>query len=58
MAVTASLPGRWLLAANQRSDQVVVFRIDPVTGRLAAAGPAVDVGAPVSVTFFRARAAP
>lgn len=45
--------GRYLLAANQRSDQVAVFRIDPATGRLSATGQSIDVGAPVSVTFFR-----
>ncbi len=50
--------GRYLLAANQRSDQVVVFRIDPETGRLSATGQAIEVGAPVSVTFFRAGARP
>jgi 6-phosphogluconolactonase len=48
--------GRWLLAANQRSDSVVVFRIDPGTGRLTPTGQVVEIGAPVSVTFFRAGA--
>jgi 6-phosphogluconolactonase len=47
--------GRYLLAANQRSDQVVAFRIDLGTGRLTPTGQTVDVGTPVSVTFFRAR---
>jgi 6-phosphogluconolactonase len=46
--------GRYLLAANQRSDQVAVFRIDAQTGRLSPTGQAVEVGAPVCVTFFRA----
>jgi 6-phosphogluconolactonase len=45
--------GRWLLAGNQKSDQVVVFAIDPASGRLTPTGQTVDVGAPVSVSFFR-----
>lgn len=46
--------GRWLVAVHQRSEsgQVVVFRIDPVTGRLSPTGQTLDVGAPVSVAFF------
>jgi 6-phosphogluconolactonase len=47
--------GRYLLAANQRSDQVAVFAIDLSTGRLKSTGQTIDVGAPVSVAFFRAR---
>ena len=47
--------GRWLLAANQNSDNVVVFKIDPSTGQLAAAGGSIEVGAPVSVVFVRAK---
>jgi 6-phosphogluconolactonase len=50
--------GRWLLAANQRSDSVVVFRIDPRTGRLSPAGQTIEIGAPVSVTFFARRKSP
>ena len=46
--------GRWLVAGNQKSDQVVVFAIDPATGRLTSAGPPVELGSPVSVSFFRA----
>jgi 6-phosphogluconolactonase len=46
--------GRFLLAANQQTDQVVVFRIDPETGRLKPTGEVVGVGAPVSMSFFRA----
>ncbi len=49
--------GRYLLAANQRSDTVVVFRVDPESGRLTPTGQTVEVGAPVSVTFFPARSA-
>jgi 6-phosphogluconolactonase len=49
--------GRWLIAGNQRSDTVSVFRIDPATGRLTNTGPAVGVGAPVSVAFVAGPAA-
>jgi 6-phosphogluconolactonase len=46
--------GRWLLAGNQRSDTVSVFRIDPATGRLTNTGQSIAVGAPVSVVFVAA----
>jgi 6-phosphogluconolactonase len=49
--------GRWLIAGNQRSDTVSVFRIDSATGRLTNTGPAVGVGAPVSVAFVAGPAA-
>jgi 6-phosphogluconolactonase len=45
--------GRYLLAANQQSDQVVVFRINPETGRLSPTGATIAVSAPVSMAFFR-----
>jgi 6-phosphogluconolactonase len=46
--------GRWLIAANQRSEtaQVVVFAIDLTTGQLKPTGQTVNVAAPVSVAFF------
>jgi 6-phosphogluconolactonase len=47
--------GRYLLAANQGSDSVVVFKIDATTGRLTPTGSKIEVGAPVCVTFVRAR---
>ena len=43
--------GRYLVAANQGSDSVVVFQIDLKTERLRPTGRAIDVGAPVCVTF-------
>ena len=43
--------GNWLLAENQESDNVVVFRVDTKTGRLSAAGQTVSVGAPVCAVF-------
>jgi 6-phosphogluconolactonase len=42
--------GAYLLAANQDSDSVVVFRVDP-TGRLTPTGQTVEVGSPVAVAF-------
>jgi 6-phosphogluconolactonase len=47
--------GGFLFAANQDSDNVVVFRIDKGTGRLTPAGNVLDVGAPVCVVFAAAR---
>jgi len=47
--------GTYMLVANQNSNNVVVFRIDPKTGRLTATGRQVSVGAPVCVRFLAAR---
>jgi 6-phosphogluconolactonase len=43
--------GSYLLAANQDTNNVVVFRRDQATGRLTPAGQQVEVGAPVCVIF-------
>jgi 6-phosphogluconolactonase len=43
--------GEWLLAANQDSNSVVTFRINPKTGRLTPAGKAVEVNSPTIVDF-------
>jgi 6-phosphogluconolactonase len=43
--------GQWLLAENQDSDSIVVFRVDSQTGRLQATGQSVSVGAPVCAVF-------
>ncbi len=48
---TLDLTGRWLLAANQRSNTLAVFQVDAKTGALAPHGPLADVGAPVCVLF-------
>jgi 6-phosphogluconolactonase len=47
--------GHFLIAANQDSSGVVVFRIDPATGGLAQQGDALAVPAPVDVVFARPR---
>jgi 6-phosphogluconolactonase len=44
--------GRWLIAANQRSNSLAVFSIDQTTGALSPVGPLVTVGSPVSVLFM------
>jgi len=47
--------GRFLLAANQESGNIVAFRIDATTGRLTPTGEVVEVPAAVCVTFVPAR---
>jgi 6-phosphogluconolactonase len=44
--------GAWLLAANQRSDNIVVFRVDAPTGKLELSGKGIIVGAPVCLRFL------
>ena len=46
--------GGYFFAANQRSDSVVVFRIDALTGRLTPTGQTLQIGSPASVKFVRA----
>jgi 6-phosphogluconolactonase len=43
--------GAYLLAAHQDSNSVVVHRIDPATGRLAATDYKVEIPTPVCVKF-------
>jgi len=43
--------GRFLLAAHERSDNVVVFKIDPETGGLSRTGQELKVSQPVCVKF-------
>jgi 6-phosphogluconolactonase len=47
--------GTFLLAANQKSDNIVVFRIDAKTGRLTPTGQVLEVGSPVCVKFVKAQ---
>jgi len=44
--------GKWLLAANQASDSVIVFRIDEKTGRLTPTGDSVTISMPVCLKFL------
>ena len=43
--------GRWLLAANQGSDSVAVFRLDPGSGRPEPVGRPITVSRPACVVF-------
>jgi len=45
--------GRWLIVANQKTDNAVEFVIDPVTGKLSPTGQALRLGSPVDVKFVR-----
>ncbi len=47
--------GRFLLAANQESSNIVVFRIDAATGRLTPTGEVVEAPAPVCIAFVATR---
>jgi len=47
--------GAWLLAANEKTGNVVVFSIDPMTGKLAPTGQVIEIGAPVCVKFMSAK---
>ncbi|MFA0783123.1 MAG: hypothetical protein YYHSYBAR_001514 [Candidatus Fervidibacter sacchari] len=44
--------GTYLLAANQDSDNLVVFRIDPQTGKLEPTGLTLEIPMPVCVKFL------
>jgi 6-phosphogluconolactonase len=46
--------GKFLLAANQESNNIVVFRIDAITGALTPTGDLVEAPAPVGITFVAA----
>lgn len=43
--------GKWLVAANQDSGTLAVYRIDDATGKLTPSGALVDSGTPVCVLF-------
>ena len=43
--------GTFLLVANQKSDNIVVFRLDQKTGRLSATGQTAEVPSPVCLKF-------
>jgi 6-phosphogluconolactonase len=44
--------GKLLLAANQGSDNIIVFHIDEKTGKLTPTGKVLEVGQPVCVKFL------
>ena len=45
--------GRWLLVANQRSNDITVFARDATTGHLTPAGASITVPSPVCLRFAR-----
>jgi 6-phosphogluconolactonase len=45
--------GAFLLAANQNTNNIVVFRIDQSTGRLTPTGDNITTPLPVSILFLR-----
>ncbi len=47
--------GSWLLAANEDSNDIVVFRINQKDGRLSSTGDVVQVPSPTCVTFVAIR---
>jgi len=47
--------GAFLLAANQNTSNIVVFRIDPKTGQLTDTGKAIDAPFPVCIQFRLSR---
>jgi len=51
-ASAAMKPGSWLIVANQSSDSLVMFSIDPQTGRLHANGQSFQIGTPSCVRFL------
>ena len=53
--VTTAETADAMLAENQESDSVVVFRVDARTGRLSATGQSVSVGVPVCALFAPAK---
>jgi 6-phosphogluconolactonase len=50
--VCLSPDGDFLVAANQDSDCVVLFAIDPANGMPVPTGHAVRIGSPVCARFF------
>ena len=43
--------GRFLHAANEQSDTIVAFRVDPATGRLSSTGQVIANASPVTIVF-------
>ena len=46
--------GRFLFVANQESNNIVVFKIDPKTGRLTDTGQILKAPSPVCIVFLSA----
>ena len=46
--------GKYLFAANEESNNIAVFRVDPKSGRLTDTGQLLEVPSPVCVVFMSA----
>jgi 6-phosphogluconolactonase len=44
--------GRYLLVANQKGNSIVVFRIDPVSGKLESTGKKINLSQPTCILFL------
>jgi 6-phosphogluconolactonase len=44
--------GQYLLAANQRSNNIISFRINQETGALSPAGYSIEISQPVCIKFL------
>lgn len=49
---TISADGKWLLVANQGSNKIIVFKIDPTNGALIATDNSIPVSMPVCLVLF------
>jgi 6-phosphogluconolactonase len=47
--------GTMLFAANEKSDNIVVFKVNKMTGKLASTGKVFDLSQPVCVRFVPAQ---
>jgi 6-phosphogluconolactonase len=47
--------GKWLLAENQDSDNIVTFKIDAKSGHLTTSGEQVQISSPTCIEFVRGR---
>jgi 6-phosphogluconolactonase len=47
--------GKWLLAENQDSDSLVIFKMDAKSGHLTASGQQVQISSPTCIEFVRGR---
>lgn len=45
--------GRFLIAGNQKTNTIAIFRVDAASGKLTPNGEKIDLGAPVSFVFVR-----
>ena len=52
--ITIDPTGEYLFAANQSSDNVVIFKLDAKTGHLTPTGQQLHTGQPGSVFFIKA----